>query len=126
LFYFNTVVPRFVVSPPIYHPGYETWDTTITCNIFGYPPPRIEWTRALQDMPEGRYAEIGKALVIKKTEQADKGPYMCKGTNAHGSVFALIVLTVHPVRKYTLIYLYGEPFRDGHSLAHSLTMVFWF
>ncbi|XP_031570032.1 uncharacterized protein LOC116304430 [Actinia tenebrosa] len=91
------VVPRFVVSPPVYHPGYETWDTTITCDIFGYPPPRIEWTRALQDMPKGRHVKAGKHLIIKKTVPADKGPYMCKGINAHGSVFALIVLTVHPV-----------------------------
>ena len=94
------VVPRFVVTPPVYQPGYEGWDTTITCNIFGFPAPRIEWTRALQAMPKGRHVKAGKHLIIKKTTKQDKGPYMCKGVNALGSVLAMIVLTVHPVSKY--------------------------
>ncbi|EDO28796.1 predicted protein, partial [Nematostella vectensis] len=91
------VIPRFVQPPPVYLPGYIGWETTLTCDIFGFPPPHIEWTRALQQIHSGRTRQAGRRLIIKKTEQQDRGPYMCTGTNKLGSVFALIVLTVYPV-----------------------------
>ncbi|KAK3698424.1 hypothetical protein QZH41_001190 [Actinostola sp. cb2023] len=105
------VAPRFVVLPPVYQPGYESWDTTITCNIFGFPAPRVEWTRALQDMPKGRHIKSGKHLIIKKTHKDDKGPYMCKGINAFGSVFAMIVVTVHHVPLVNC----GDPGAPNHG-----------
>jgi len=95
-----------VIQPPVYLSGYEGWDTTITCNIFGYPTPRVEWTRALQALPQGRHVMTGNHLIIKKTRKEDKGPYMCKGFNDHGNVFALIVLTVYSVRKYYSNFLF--------------------
>lgn len=42
---------------------------------------------------------IGKDLVIKDTRQEDRGPYMCRGENPLGHVYALIVLVVKPVSK---------------------------
>ncbi|XP_028512556.1 uncharacterized protein LOC110231383 isoform X2 [Exaiptasia diaphana] len=91
------VPPRFVVRPPVYVAGYENWNTTMQCNIFGFPAPRIEWKRALQAMSKERHIITGNRLVIKNTRKDDKGPYMCKGINDHGNVFSMVVLTVHPV-----------------------------
>lgn len=88
--------PRFVETPEVYHVGYET---TISCNIFGYPPPVIRWTRAFRPLPIGRHVTTGKDLIIKDTEKIDRGPIMCRGDNSLGHVYALIVLVVKPVGK---------------------------
>lgn len=91
------VPPRFIKAPEIYHMGYETWETTLSCKIFAYPPPKIEWTRSFRPLPVDRHVVAGKDLVIKDTRQEDKGPYMCRGENHLGHVYALIVLVVKPV-----------------------------
>ncbi|CAH3123360.1 unnamed protein product [Porites lobata] len=91
------VPPRFVETPEVYHMGYETWDSTISCNIFGYPPPVIRWTRAFRPLPIGRHVITGKDLIIKDTEKIDRGPIMCRGDNRLGHVYAMIVLVVKPV-----------------------------
>ena len=82
--------------------GYETWDTTISCNIFGYPPPVIRWTRAFR--PGFAYqssCDYWKRpyYKLKDTEKIDRGPIMCRGDNSLGHVYALIVLVVKPVGK---------------------------
>ena len=79
--------------------AYETWDTTISCNIFGYPPPVIRWTRAFRPLPIGRHVITGKDLIIKDIKKIDRGPIMCRGDNSIGHVYALIVLVVKPVGK---------------------------
>ena len=94
-----TVPPRFAQAPAIYHMGYETWETTLTCKIFAYPSPKIEWTRSFRPLPVDRHVVAGKDLVIKNTRQEDKGPFMCRGENHLGHVYALIVLVVKPVRE---------------------------
>ena len=88
-----------MVPSNIYHTGYENWDTTMTCHIFGYPPPRMVWTRATQRMSKGRHVTAGKDLIIRKTRYEDAGPYMCRGTNKLGTVYTMIVLFVEPVGK---------------------------
>ena len=50
-------------------------------------------------MSEDRHIAAGKDLIIKNTRKEDKGPYMCRGTNKLGSVYTMIVLSVHPVGK---------------------------
>ena len=94
-----SVPPRFVEAPEVYHMGYETWDTTLSCNIFGYPPPKIKWTRSFRPLSDGRHVMAGKDLVIKDTRREDRGPIMCRGDNHLGHVYALIVLVVNPVCK---------------------------
>jgi len=91
------VPPRFVEAPVVYHMGYETWDTTLSCKIFGFPPPKINWTRSFRPLPVGRHVKGGKELVIKNTQWKDRGPIMCRGDNHLGHVYALIVLVVNPV-----------------------------
>lgn len=91
------VPPRFVEAPEVYHMGYETWDTTLTCNIFAYPPPEIIWTRSFRTLSDGRHVMAGKDLIIKETRWEDRGPIMCRGDNNLGHVYALIVLVVKPV-----------------------------
>ncbi|KAL9961572.1 hypothetical protein ACROYT_G030534 [Oculina patagonica] len=91
------VPPRFVEAPETYHMGYETWETTLSCNIFAFPSPKIEWTRSFRPLPIGRHVVAGKDLVIKDTRREDKGPFMCRGENHLGHVYALIVLVVNPV-----------------------------
>lgn len=97
---FVAVPPRFVEKPEVYHMGYETWDTTISCNIFGYPPPVIRWTRSFRSLSTDRHKTTGKDLIIKETQREDKGPIMCRGDNHLGHVYALIVLVVNPVCEY--------------------------
>ena len=80
--------------------GYETWETTLSCKIFAYPPPKIKWTRSFRPLPVDRHVAAGKDLVIKNTRQEDRGPYMCRGENHLDNVYALIVLVVNPVRKW--------------------------
>lgn len=94
------MTPRFVEKPETYHTGYETWETTLSCNIFGFPPPKIQWTRSFRPLPVDRYVAAGKDLVIKDIRRGDKGPFMCRGENHLGFVFALIVLEVKPVGKW--------------------------
>ena len=96
------VPPRFVQAPETYHLGYETWDTTLTCNIFAFPPPKIQWTRSFRPLPIDRHAVVGKDLVIKETRKEDRGPFMCRGENHLGHVYALIVLVVKPVSKWII------------------------
>ena len=96
------VPPRFVQAPETYHLGYETWDTTLTCNIFAFPPPKIQWTRSFRLLPIDRHAVVGKDLVIKETRKEDRGPFMCRGENHLGHVYALIVLVVKPVSKWMI------------------------
>ena len=93
--------PRFVEAPEVYHMGYETWDTTLTCNIFGYPPPEIIWTRSFRTLSDGRHVMAGKDLIIKETRWEDRGPIMCRGDSNLGHVYALIVLVVKPVCKWS-------------------------
>ena len=91
--------------------GYETWETTLTCKIFAYPPPKIEWTRSFRPLPVDRHVVTGKDLVIKDTQRKDKGPFMCRGENHLGHVYALIVLVVNPVREW------GTYFHNVNNLA---------
>ena len=95
----NIVRPRFAVPIKRYHNGYEGWDTTLTCDIFGYPTPLITWTRATVPMPRGRHVIAGKDLIIKKTRPEDAGPFMCRGSSKLGTILALIMLFVKPVGK---------------------------
>ena len=82
--------------------GYETWDTTLSCKIFGFPPPKIKWTRPFRPLPVGHHVKAGKELVIKNTQWKDKGPTMCRGDNHLSHVYALIVLVVNPVCKFLI------------------------
>ena len=55
---------------------------------------------SFRPLPVERHVVIGKDLVIKDTRQEDRGPYMCRGENHLGHVYALIVLVVKPVSKW--------------------------
>lgn len=94
-----SVPPRFVKAPAIYHMAYENWDTTLSCHIFGFPPPVITWTRSFRSLPSGRHFNAGKKLIIRNIQRRDRGPIMCRGDNQLGHVYALIVLVVNPVSK---------------------------
>ncbi|XP_068736238.1 uncharacterized protein [Montipora capricornis] len=91
------VPPRFEEAPVVYHMAYENWNTTLSCQIFGYPPPAIKWTRSFRSLPHGRHLKAGKELVIWNVQREDRGPVMCRGDNHLGHVYALIVLVVNPV-----------------------------
>ncbi|XP_028512546.1 tyrosine-protein kinase-like otk, partial [Exaiptasia diaphana] len=48
-------------------------------------------------MPKGRHVTTNNRLVITNTKRHDKGPYMCRGINNQGNVFAMVVLNVYSV-----------------------------
>ena len=79
--------------------GYKMWDSILKCDIFGFPQPKITWTRSLEPLPVERHVKSGNKLIIKGTAPQDGGPYVCRGRNHLGTVFAVIWLAVKDVGK---------------------------
>lgn len=67
--------------------AYKTWDTILTCDIFGYPTPEVKWRRSppKKELPINRHVISGNKLTILNTTEEDKGAYICHGDNQLGS-----------------------------------------
>jgi len=65
---------------------------SIPCQAFGFPPPKVVWSRGLVPLPQGRTIVANGTLNISKFSPEDVGPYQCKATNKLGSVSALTTL----------------------------------
>ena len=65
---------------------------SIPCQEFGFPPPKVVWTRGLVPLPHGRTTAADDTLNISNFSPEDVGPYQCKATNKPGSVSALATL----------------------------------
>ena len=78
---------------------YKTWDTTLTCKVFGYPGPVISWRRSHKDLPVNRHVISGNELKILNTTKDDGGAYVCQGANHLGSVMAVTWVVVKDIGK---------------------------
>lgn len=82
--------------------AYKTWDTTLLCNIFGYPSPVISWSRSHKELPVNRHVISGNKLEILNTTEDDGGAYVCQGANHLGNVMAVTWVVVKGVGKKVL------------------------
>ena len=94
LFDWFAVQTKFLTKPKGSITTYKNWDTTLKCDIFGYPFPVITWTRSLNKLPVNRYVIDGDTLTIKNTIEDDGGAYICQGANELGSVMAVTWVVV--------------------------------
>ena len=91
------VAAKFVRKPRISLTAYKTWDTILTCNIFGYPAPVVSWRRSHKQLPVGRHVISGNEIKILNTTGDDGGAYVCQAANQLGNVMAVTWVVVKDV-----------------------------
>ena len=60
--------------------------------MFGFPSPKIVWSRGLVPLPQGRTSVSNGTLDISHFDLKDSGTYQCTASNKLGSVSALTTL----------------------------------
>jgi len=88
------VKTKFLTKPKKSITTYKNWDTTLKCDIFGYPFPVITWSISLKQLPVNRHVIDGGTLTIKNTIEDDGGAYVCEGANELGKVMAVTWVVV--------------------------------
>ncbi|CAH3046759.1 unnamed protein product, partial [Pocillopora meandrina] len=91
------VPAKFITEPKRSVTAYKTWDTVLQCDIFGYPPPVITWTRSGEQLSINRHFMNGSQLTIQNTTEDDDGAYVCQGTNQMANVMRVIWVFVKAV-----------------------------
>ncbi|KAK3703841.1 hypothetical protein QZH41_012448, partial [Actinostola sp. cb2023] len=93
---FVKVPPRFLSSTQRYrvHKSTVFNDTVLTCNVTGYPRPIVTWSKLMGALPSKSYVTNDHLLVIRQTEEQDRGVYTCLAKNELGSVKKVVVLEV--------------------------------
>ena len=83
MFMLFLVPARFATTPKESVTAYKTFDTILTCDIFGYPTPKVTWRRSAlnKKLPINRHVISGNKLTILNTTEEDKGAYICQGDN---------------------------------------------
>lgn len=85
---FNTVLSSISV-------GYIGLETKLTCDIVGYPSPKIIWRRSNQLAVSGpRFSVSRNTVTIQRTRETDTGSYMCQGSNILGTTLDMTFLKV--------------------------------
>ena len=72
------------------------------CQVIGYPPPVVSWTKLFDQLPSERATVQGHTLTITKTEKKDAGTYICTATNALGTSHAMTALIVNVMPQFTV------------------------
>ena len=72
------------------------------CQVIGYPPPVISWTKLFGQLPVGRATVEGQTLTIAKADKKDSGTYICTATNAMGTSHAMTTLIINVVPQFTV------------------------
>ncbi|KAL9972069.1 hypothetical protein ACROYT_G018308 [Oculina patagonica] len=72
------------------------------CQVIGYPPPVVSWTKLFDQLPSGRATVQGQTLTITKTDKKDAGTYICTATNVMGTSHAMTALIVNVVPQFTV------------------------
>ena len=89
---FSSVPPRFSKTPNRVITVIRGKEASASCQAFGFPSPKIVWSRGLVPLPQGRTSVSGGTLVISRFELKDSGTYQCTASNKLGSVSALTTL----------------------------------
>ena len=72
------------------------------CQIIGYPPPVISWTKLFDQIPTERAVVEGQTLTIVKAKKKDAGTYICSATNFMGTSHAMTTLIINIVPQFTV------------------------
>lgn len=72
------------------------------CQIIGYPPPVISWTKLFDQIPTERAIVEGQTLTIVKAKKKDAGTYICSATNTMGTSHAMTTLVINIVPQFTV------------------------
>ena len=98
----STARPDISLSPG---PIYAESGTNVKlpkCQVIGYPPPVISWTKLFDQLPVGRAAVEYQSLTITKADKKDAGTYICTATNAMGTSHAMTTLIINVVPQFTV------------------------
>lgn len=90
--FFLLVPPQFLETPDSVVKVIGNPMASLSCRVFGYPPPTVVWSRGLVPLPQGRATVTNGTLNISNFSPQDAGPYQCKATNNLGSVSSLTTL----------------------------------
>ena len=72
------------------------------CQVIGYPPPVISWTKLFDQIPTERAVVEGQTLTIVKAKKKDAGTYICSATNVMGTSHAMTTLIINIVPQFTV------------------------
>ena len=61
------------------------------CQVIGYPPAVVSWSKLFDQIPGGRATVKGHTLTISKTDKKDSGAYICTASNAMGTTHSVII-----------------------------------
>ena len=89
---FSSVPPRFTKTPNRVITVIGGRKASASCQAFGFPSPRIVWSRGLVPLPQGRTSVSNGTLEISHFDSKDSGTYQCTASNKLGSVSALTTL----------------------------------
>ena len=100
MFMLSLVPARIETTPIQFVTAYKTWDTTLKCDIFGYPAPKVNWGRPPDKELPINSRKRGNELTIINIKEEDGGAYFCEGDNQlDESKKAAIWIFVHEVGK---------------------------
>ena len=77
--------PRFTEIPERVIKVKANSVASVDCGAFGFPPPNIQWSKALASLPRERATVDNGTLKITTFRLEDVGTYQCKATNKLGS-----------------------------------------
>ncbi|PFX27218.1 angiopoietin-related protein 7-like [Stylophora pistillata] len=72
------------------------------CQVIGYPPPVVSWTKLFDQLPRGRATVQGNILTISNADKKDSGTYICTASNAMGTSHFMTSLIVNVVPQFTV------------------------
>lgn len=100
LFFLLSVPPKFTEIPEQEVRVKGNSVASAVCRAFGFPAPRIQWSRAFASLPQGRVTVINGTLKIISFSAKDVGTYQCKATNKLGSVSTLTTFSFAPGKRF--------------------------
>lgn len=56
----------------------------LCCEATGFPPPKIEWSRAQKSSVSPPLFQEKGCLIINTAKQKSEGSYICRATNSYG------------------------------------------
>ena len=88
----SAVPPRFTKTPNRVIKINRGKKASASCQAFGFPSPKIVWSRGLVPLPQDRTSVSNGTLDISHFDLKDSGAYRCTASNKLGSVSALTTL----------------------------------
>ena len=107
------VPPRFTKTPNRVIKVNRGKKASASCQAFGFPSPKIVWSRGLVPLPQGRTSVRNGTLDISHFDAKDSGTYQCTASNKLGSVSALTTLYyIHVGMSGDNIFLFPKKVKD--------------